>query len=117
MDPKVAAALQHAQQHGGAKDANAANGPKPQPAASGPPKTKSHAEHQIVWVKDGLLAKPVRVRIGVTDGIDTEISGKGIEEGTEVIVGESPLEQAGDVADPFAPKLFNKSGGPAKGRP
>ncbi|MFZ1937100.1 MAG: efflux RND transporter periplasmic adaptor subunit [Thermoguttaceae bacterium] len=116
VDPKVAAALQHAKQHGG-KDANPAKDGKLQAAVGDAAKPKSH-EHGQVWVKDGLLAKPVRVRIGVTDGSDTEISGQGIEEGTEVIVGEATPDQAGgDVSNPFAPKLFNKSGGPPKARP
>ena len=51
----------------------------------------------------------------MTDGIDTEISGPGIEDGTEVIIGEATPDQAGDMGNPFAPKLFKKAGGPAKG--
>jgi HlyD family secretion protein len=118
VDPKVAAALEYAKQHGGAKDANVASDPKSPAAVGKPTKAKSHAEHGQVWVKDGLLAKPVRVKIGVTDGIDTEISGPGIDDGTEVIIGEmTPDQAAGDMSNPFAPKLFNKSGGPPKARP
>ncbi len=122
VDPKVAAAIEHAKRHGGAKDANVAGDPKSDPkspaAAGDPTKPKTHAEHGQVWVKDGLLAKPVRVKIGVTDGIDTEISGTGIEDDTEVIIGEmTPDQAAGDMSNPFAPKLFNKSGGPPKARP
>ena len=64
-----------------------------------------------------MLAKPVKVRIGVTDGIETEISGKDIDKDTEVIIGEATPNQAGDVSNPFAPKLFNKTGGPPKTRP
>ncbi len=117
-DPKVAAALDHAKRHGGAKDASGANDAKSPSAAGEPTKPKSHVEHGQVWIKDGLLAKPVKVQIGVTDGIDTEISGPGIEPGVEVIIGELTPDQAGDMGNLLGPpKLFNKSGGPPKTRP
>ena len=118
VDPKVAAALQHAKQHGGI-DPNAGKQEKPQPAAAAPAKPKNRAEHGQVWVKDGLTAKPIRVRVGVTDGSNTEISGPGIEEGTKVIIGEmSPEEAAGDMSNPFIPpKFFKRAGGPPKTRP
>ena len=118
VDPKVAAALEHAKQHGGAKDANAANDAKAPTAAGEPTKPKSHVEHGQVWVKDGLLAKPVKVQIGVTDGIDTEISGPGIEEGTEVIIGEATPDQASRHEQPLrAQTASTESGGPPKARP
>ena len=117
-DPKVAAALEHAKQHGGATDASGANDAKSPSAAVEPAKPKTHAEHGQVWIKDGLWAKPVRVQIGVTDGIDTEVSGPGIEPGVEVITGEVTPDQAGDVGNLLGPpKLFNRSGGPPKTRP
>jgi HlyD family secretion protein len=113
-DPKSTAALEHAQKHGGTKSATTAGDSTSASAA----KSKKHVEHGIVWVKDGILAKPVRVRIGVTDGIDTEISGPGIEDGTEIIIGETKPDQAGDdMGSPFTPKVFKRSGGPAKGPP
>jgi hypothetical protein len=56
------------------------------------------------------------VRIGVTDGIDTEISGPDIQKGTEVIIGEVAPDQAGDVSNLLGPpKLFNRT--PPKTRP
>ena len=78
---------------------------------------KSHAEHGQVWVKDGPLARPVKVRIGASDGIDTEISGREVKEGMEVIIGELTPDQVADMSNPFAPKLFNKKGGAPKTRP
>ena len=115
LDPKVSAALQYAKRHGG-KDATAADDSKPTVAAGDTAKHKGRVERGLVWVKDGLLAKPVKVRIGMTDGIDTEISGEGIEGGTEVIVGQmTPDQAAAEMGNPFAPKIFKRSGGPAKG--
>jgi HlyD family secretion protein len=118
-DPKVAAALKHAAKHGGKSDPSAANGGNdPLKAAGDPPKPKARAERGQLWVKDELLAKPVKVRIGITDGIETEVSGPGISKDMEVIIGEQSAEQAADMSNPFGPpKVFKKSGGPAKARP
>jgi len=114
-DPKVAAALKHAKQHA-QKDQNAPKDPKDPKAANDPTTQKSQAERGQVWVKDGSLAKPVKVRIGVTDGIDTEISGPDVNKDMEVIIGELTPDQAGDVSNLLGPpKLFNRT--PPKTRP
>ena len=113
-DPKAAAALKLAQQKAAPNDPNAPKDPK----AEGDPKNpKTHSEHGQLWIKDGLLARPVKVRIGASDGIDTEISGTEVKEGMEVIVGELTPDQVADLSNPFAPKLFNKTGGAPKTRP
>jgi HlyD family secretion protein len=98
-DPKIAAAQKAAKTAGKQK------------------KPKSHAEHGQVWVKDGSLARPIKVRIGASDGIDTEVSGSDIKEGMEVIIGELTPDQVADLSNPFAPKLFNRTGGALKTRP
>ncbi len=116
-DPKAAAALEHAKRSSGphrTRTPKDSNNPRPRATQR---KHKSHAEHGQVWVKDGLLARPIKVRIGASDGIDTEISGPEIKEGMEVIVGELTPDQAADLSNPFAPKLFNRTGGAPKTRP
>jgi len=47
---------------------------------------KSRAEQGQIWIKDGPLARPIKVQIGASDGIDTEISGSEVKAGMEVIV-------------------------------
>jgi hypothetical protein len=110
-DPKDAAAMEHAKQRAAQK------APKNSKAQGDHKKQKNHSEHGQVWVKDGSLAKPIKVRIGASDGIDTEVSGPEIKEGMEVIVGELTPDQAADLSNPFAPKIFNRTGGPPKTRP
>jgi HlyD family secretion protein len=80
-------------------------------------KHKTHAEHGQIWVKDGDTVRPVEVRIGASDGISTEISGKSVSEGMEVILGYAAADQSAGTNNPFAPKLFNKTGGAPKARP
>jgi HlyD family secretion protein len=91
--------------------------PKSVTAQGNPNGQKSHSDHGQIWVKDGVLARPVRVRIGVTDGIETEVSGRDLKEGMDVIVGEVTPDEAAAMNNPFAPKLFNKTGGAPKTRP
>ncbi len=57
--------------------------------------------------------RPIEVALGISDGTVTEISGEGLSEGTQIVVGEEGKEGAGadDTADdsrptnPFLPKL------------
>jgi HlyD family secretion protein len=84
-----------------ANPSEAAKSAKP---AQGPTDRK---ERGRLWVQDGNFVRPVDVRLGVTDGVNTEVSGSKLQEGIEVVVGEARNDQAGDAVDnPFAPKLF-----------
>ncbi len=61
-----------------------------------------------VWVVSDGLAKSVPVRVGMSDGAMTEIQSKGLEEGTQVVVGEQKKETpaAQQSASPFTPRIF-----------
>lgn len=56
-----------------------------------------------VWVLVGGKPKPIPVKTGATDGMFTEVSGEGIQEGTEVITGVEDLKktQQPAAATPF----------------
>ncbi|MCE5269011.1 MAG: efflux RND transporter periplasmic adaptor subunit [Planctomycetaceae bacterium] len=86
------------------------------PNATGPATstTKSaNEEHRRVWVKEGDLVRPVRVRVGKTDGSVTEVSGEGLKEGLEVVVGAGRSDvvnqDGGDTKNPFIPQIRGKS--------
>jgi HlyD family secretion protein len=68
-----------------------------------------------VWVRDGQYVKPVSVRTGITDGLNTEIKGGEINENTEVVIGEvreSSGSASGGSTNPFAPPpMFGKKRG------
>ena len=60
-----------------------------------------------LWVKEDEFVRPIEVNIGVSDGILTEVSGKEVKEGLEIVVGEARKDAAGDdTTNPFAPKMF-----------
>lgn len=69
-----------------------------------------------VWVPDGAYVRPLRLRVGLSDGAVTEISGDRLAENTAVVVGVARTTErtggagggsasGGDTVNPFAPKL------------
>ncbi|MGA2052755.1 MAG: efflux RND transporter periplasmic adaptor subunit [Opitutales bacterium] len=68
------------------------------------------AKQGTVWVLDSDgKPKPVSVRIGITDGVSTEVI-SGLQENQEVIVGEnsSDSDGGGGTTNPFAPQFFRR---------
>jgi HlyD family secretion protein len=60
-----------------------------------------------VWVLEDGKPKAIEVRVGLTDGTATEISGAGIAEGMELLSGTQPA--AGSAAQPAKggpPRMF-----------
>ncbi len=86
----------------------------PQPSGNGGGRKKGEGERTgTVWtLKDG---KPVAVsvKVGLSDGVMTEVEGADVTEGMEVIVGEQLAQQsaASGGTNPFAPQVFRGGGG------
>jgi HlyD family secretion protein len=76
----------------------------PAPSAA---EKESH-DRGTLWIKDGNFVRPVKVRIGLSDGNMTEILGDSISEGTEVVVGEGHSDAGANTTNPFAPQMFQK---------
>ena len=103
----------------GQPSATSAN-PGAEAATPARPATASIArqERGRIWIQDGNYVRPVDVRIGVTDGTNTEVTSSKpdvtLDEGMEAVIGESlgGDQPADDTENPFAPKLFR--GGPQK---
>jgi HlyD family secretion protein len=65
--------------------------------------------HGTVWVPEGAFVRPVHVHVGLTDGMFTEVSGKAITEGLQVVTGETKRQPAGSQTQgedqsPFVPQ-------------
>jgi HlyD family secretion protein len=71
------------------------------------------AAQQVFTLKNGAPA-PVPVRVGLTDGVMTEVEGPGLEPGTQVIAG---MQVAGAAAVPAANPLQPRLGGGSGRRP
>jgi HlyD family secretion protein len=72
-----------------------------------------NSKHGQIWVvARGAFVRPISVTTGLTDGIMTEISGDGVHEGLQVVVGEDAgtsettnrtTSDGGDTKNPFIP--------------
>ena len=72
----------------------------------------------VVWVQDGNFVRPIVVSIGLTDGINTEVPGDGVNEGTEVVIGEEhPETNDGGTTNPFSFQMPRAPAAEAAGRP
>jgi HlyD family secretion protein len=60
----------------------------------------------VVWVPDGKYVRPLQVRTELSNGATTEVEGKGLSEGMEVVTGvqTGSVGQAG-VRNPFTPRF------------
>jgi HlyD family secretion protein len=90
------------------KSLRAASGAAGAPTA---PKAKDGHDRGRVWVEDGDFVRPVKVRIGLSDGTMTEIVGGDLQEGTPVVIGEShDNNSSGGTTNPFTPQMFRNKG-------
>lgn len=71
---------------------------------------KDRHDRGTLWVEDSGFVKPVKVRIGLSDGLQTEIVKGDIQEGATVVVGEARPTIDSGTSNPFAPKMFSGSG-------
>jgi HlyD family secretion protein len=73
--------------------------------SSGDGAKKETPARSRVWVAEGAFVRPVKVGIGLSDGVVTEIVDGELREGMRVVVGESSPDSATESKNPFAPKL------------
>lgn len=68
----------------------------------------------VVWVPEGAYVRPIRVRVGPTDGLNTQVEGKGLSEGLKLVIGlqQQQVSAQTDTTNPFTPKLPRRGGGP-----
>jgi HlyD family secretion protein len=59
-----------------------------------------------IWVPAEGGPRAIEVRTGLTDGSSTEISGNGVEEGLEVIVGTQGASSSSPAAKGSSPRMF-----------
>ena len=70
---------------------------------------KADLAQGTLWIPEGKYVKPLKVRLGPTDGSMTEIDGPDLQEGLQVVMGEQQKEtEGGATGSPFTPQLFKK---------
>jgi HlyD family secretion protein len=114
---------------GGKPDARPGQGGMPSGMAGGMPQgvRGDHAEggHMgrpnmgALWVKEGDKISKQRVRIGLSDGSYTEVMGRNLKEGDEIITGQLNAQTAKGSAqpqqNPFAPQMGRPAGAGGRG--
>ena len=83
---------------------------KPRPPSEDKPaaghKTKSGGEtYGLVWVKDGESVRPVDLKIGTSDGVNTAVATENLREGQEVVTGEIVATAPAAALNPFLPPV------------
>ena len=70
----------------------------------------------VLWTQDAttLALKPVRIRLGISDGTRTEVSGPDVKEGMEIILGDltqtaAPAQQR-PASNPLVPNIGGNRG-------
>ncbi len=76
---------------------------------------KSAEQRGTVWVQDGTFVKPIRVKIGPTDSVNTAVLSDELKDGDVVVTGEihSDTSSSDDAKNPFMPQF--PRGGPGGG--
>jgi HlyD family secretion protein len=92
------------------RDIGKAGGPGNQPNTSVPGAPARDHHRGTLWVEDGNFVKPIKVRIGLTDGLNTEVisdknSADAVSDGMQAIIGEARSDEAGGQSNPFMPKF------------
>jgi len=82
-------------------------------AAPGEPANRSD-----LWRPEGETVRPLAVRVGLSDGILTEVAGDQLAEGLEVVTGmQAQTSAKPDTSNPFAPSFTRGAGSAGGGRP
>jgi HlyD family secretion protein len=81
------------------RDATGTSGPDSKPAKD------SKERVGTIWVRDGEFVRPVAVKVGTSDGINTGITCESVHEGQEVVIGETAEAAQGGTRNPFVPQL------------
>lgn len=87
------------------------------PADAGGESSRPAMQRGTVWIQDGAFVRPIRLRVGLSDGLVTEVVSDKLIENAEVVIATArPAVSAGgsgggagssnsDTVNPFAPKM------------
>jgi HlyD family secretion protein len=61
-----------------------------------------------VWLKDGEFVRPLEVKVGTSDGANTAVVADNLQEGQEVVVGETAANVQAKTQNPFLPPTIRR---------
>jgi len=81
-------------------------------------KEEERGERGVLWLPDGGKVRPLRVRLGQSDGNMTVVQGEGLAEGQSVVLGVQGGAAGTDATqNPFGPKFPGRGSNQGKGSP
>ncbi len=82
------------------------------PAREENPQIGASEGQGTLWLPEGSQVRPITVKIGVSDGVFTEVEGAELAEGMQVVLGERSAEdnQRRPTNNPFAPVMNRGKG-------
>jgi HlyD family secretion protein len=60
----------------------------------------------VIWLKDGDYARPVQVKTGTTDGVNTAVVAADLRDGAVVVTGERAGDSQAAAKNPFVPTFI-----------
>jgi len=62
----------------------------------------------IVWLKDGEFVRPLQVKVGTSDGVNTAVMSDNLQAGQEVVTGEATVNSQAVAKNPFVPQIIRR---------
>jgi HlyD family secretion protein len=80
--------------------------------AAKPSRGQAEGASGLVWASEGEYVRPVEVRVGLSDGTNTEVEGRGLTEGMKVVTGlQTEVVSETGTSNPFTPNFRRQSSG------
>jgi HlyD family secretion protein len=87
-------------------DSNGGNGQRTLPNNNNGTASANGGGGGIVWVQEGNYVRPIKVRVGPSDGTMTEVEGKDLQEGLQAVFGEQQQAAGAKTTNPFTPQIM-----------
>jgi hypothetical protein len=59
-------------------------------------------------LKEGEYVRPVEVKTGASDGVNTAVAADNLAEGQEVVIGEDAQSAQANTKNPFVPQIIRR---------
>jgi HlyD family secretion protein len=89
-----------------AADARPQNSIDPRPGKNPSGAKGANGNQGLIWLKEGEFVRPVEVKVGTSDGVDTAVTADNLREGEAVVTGETTGPEQGGTQNPFVPHFI-----------
>lgn len=80
----------------------------PEPGAKSRETKGSHEHSGTIWLKEGEFVRPLEVKLGISDGANTAVTGEVLQEGQVVVTGDAPASAQDKTKNPFLPPTIRR---------